>query len=285
MTRLLPLTILAAAVLPGQTADEIMARVAAHQDESVSTRTHYVYKQNLLIRIKRSNGKLAREETRDYVVTPGSKGVERKLVKLSGKIGQGKKTIDYDRPEFRYKNLDVDGELAQSFADDFGDDKRSKDGVSSDLFPLRSKNLNDYLFVLKGSEQLKGRDVWHIAFTPRHPSTDDDDGDSCMAGDAYIDRTEYQPLMISTHFVCKIPAAARVALGTNLKNLGFKVTYERFDDGVWFPVSYGGEMRFRVLFLYAREIGIGLINSDFQRAGATSSITYDPERRPEPNSN
>jgi hypothetical protein len=60
-----------------------------------------------------------------------------------------------------------------------------------------------------------------------------------------------------------------------VQHVGFKVTYKKFEDGVWFPVTYGGEFKFRVLFMYAREVGIGLINSDFKRAGAESSVTYE----------
>ena len=51
-------------------ADLIMARVAPNQDRAQQTRSAFVYHQSMLIRFQRSNHKLAREEQREYVVTP-----------------------------------------------------------------------------------------------------------------------------------------------------------------------------------------------------------------------
>jgi len=56
-----------------QTAEVIMAKVAANQDRAQQMRSAFVYRQNMLIRFKRGNGKLAREEEREYVVTPTEK--------------------------------------------------------------------------------------------------------------------------------------------------------------------------------------------------------------------
>jgi hypothetical protein len=275
--RLTCLVLACASLASAQTADEIMARVAANQDASSAARAKYVYHQNLLVRMKRANGRLAREEVRDYTVTPAEKGSKRELVKLAGKVGVSKdKTIEYTDPKYQRNGHDVDGQIVQQMADDFGNEKESKDGVDKDLFPLTTKSLKIHQFTLAGSEKFDGRDVWHISFEPPNKAGvfDDDDGD-CMAGDAYVDKTEYQPVMISTYLKCKIPMAVKVTLGTNVQHVGFKVTYKKFEDGVWFPVTYGGEFKFRVLFMYAREVGVGLINSDFKRAGAESSVTYE----------
>ena len=45
------------ATLCAQTADEIMAKVAKNQDADVAARSQFVYHQNLLVRMKRANGK------------------------------------------------------------------------------------------------------------------------------------------------------------------------------------------------------------------------------------
>jgi hypothetical protein len=70
-----------------------------------------------------------------------------------------------------------------------------------------------------------------------------------------------------------------VLLGTNIKGLGFSVMYERFDEGVWFPVSYGGEFEIRAVFFYKRTIAVNLVNSRFRRANVTSNVTYVTEAR------
>ena len=121
--------------LSAQTAEEIMAQVAKNQDASAAARASYVYHQNLLVRMKRANGKLAREEERNYIVTPTKNGVKRDLIQLKGKIGKGKQIVTYDKADFRYKGIDVDGELVQNFADDFGMDQKSKDGRRSQSVP------------------------------------------------------------------------------------------------------------------------------------------------------
>jgi len=68
-------------------------------------------------------------------------------------------------------------------------------------------------------------------------------------------------------------------LGTDIRGLGFSVSYQKFADGVWFPVSYGGEFAVRALFFYKRRISVALTNSDFRRAGVTSNIAYATEEK------
>lgn len=53
---------------PGLKADEIMKRVAANQDREQKERAQYLYDQHVKVVIRRTNGKLAREETTDLVV-------------------------------------------------------------------------------------------------------------------------------------------------------------------------------------------------------------------------
>ncbi len=80
---------------------------------------------------------------------------------------------------------------------------------------------------------------------------------------------------MTTKFAAHIPAAVKVLLGTDIKGLGFTVTYDKFDDGVWFPVSYGGEFHIRAVFFYARNMSISMVNSGFTRAKVSSKIAYD----------
>ena len=72
----------------------------------------------------------------------------------------------------------------------------------------------------------------------------------------------------------KIPAAVKVLLGTDIKGLGFSVTYQKFEDGVWFPVSYGGEFEVRAVFFYKRTISVNMTNTEFHRTNVNSNVTY-----------
>ena len=53
------------------------------------------------------------------------------------------------------------------------------------------------------------------------------------------------------------------------------MTYEKFDDGLWFPVSYGGEFHVRAVFFYARNMSI---SHGEQRLHARESIEQDRVR-------
>ena len=72
----------------------------------------------------------------------------------------------------------------------------------------------------------------------------------------------------------KIPGAVKVLLGTDIKGLGFSVTYQKFEDGVWFPVSYGGEFEVRAVFFYKRTISVNVTNTEFHRTNVKSNVTY-----------
>ncbi|MGO8816719.1 MAG: hypothetical protein ACLQVG_18940, partial [Terriglobia bacterium] len=67
---------------PSLSAEAIMARVAANQDRAVKLRAEYIYRQHIQVAIHRTNGKLAREEKADYVVTPTPAGTKKELTHI-----------------------------------------------------------------------------------------------------------------------------------------------------------------------------------------------------------
>ena len=73
---------------------------------------------NVFVHQKRANGKLAREESRDYIVAPGATGAKRKLVKVEGKILDGKNETTYSEAGYKKKDMDIDGGLTDAFARD-----------------------------------------------------------------------------------------------------------------------------------------------------------------------
>lgn len=256
-----------------ETADSIMARVADNQDRAQIARESMVYQQDVLIRLHRANKKLAREESYQFVVTPTRDGIAKQRMSFAGKYEKGGKLISYDKPGFEYKEMDIDGELAHDLVDDFTNDK-SRDGISKDLFPLRRAELDKYKFTLKDRQDYRGHDVYVIRFQPKLDPISGG-GDRIWAGEALIHATEYQPVLITTWMSRGLPLAVKTLLGTDLRNMGFKLAYEKFDDGVWMPVSYGGELYLRAVFFYKRHISLSLRNSGFVRAQVDSSVTYN----------
>ena len=84
-------------------------------------------------------------------------------------------------------------------------------------------------------------------------------------------------MLVTSAWTGKVPTAVTIALGTNVKQIGAKITYKRFDKDVWFPVQTGGEMKLQVLFLYARTIAFSATNRDFRKADVQSSIEFGGE--------
>ncbi len=252
------------------TADEIMRRVAENQTKAQEARASYVYDMNVFVRLKRANGKLAREESRDYVVAPGATGAKRKLVNVAGKILDGKKETTYSEAGYKTKDMDIDGSLTDSFARD-AMWRKGEMGPMMSWFPLTDARRKYYDFSLKGEEHFGGYDVYKIDFDG-HGEDDD-----CWKGEALIEKNEFQPVLITSHWTCKIPTAVTIMLGINVHNIGAKITYQRFDKGVWFPVASGGEMKLRVFFGYARTIAFSAKNSGFRKADVQTAIEFEGE--------
>jgi hypothetical protein len=267
-------------LVQAQTAGEIMAKVAENQARAESARAAFVYHQSVLVRMKRANGSLAREESREYTVTPAPDGVAREMVHFEGKYGANGKEFGFSQPGEKYKDSDIDADVAKSLADQFGNDDKSRDGVNVDLFPLTSAKQQGYIFTLAGTETYHDRKVFRITFEPRKSgsgksSSSEEADHEPWAGEALIDQGDLTPALITTHLAKGVPLLVKTMLGTNVQQLGFKITYDKFDDNLWFPVNYSGELKLRVLFVYARTISLGLINSEFQKADVKTSITFE----------
>src|SRR5215831_5991230 len=262
---------------------DIMARVAAQQDRASDLRKDFTFHQKQLLKMNRGNGKVAREEHREYDVAPNGHGVGKELVRFEGKYEYKGKYVTYDRPGYTYKEMDIDGELIDDLSKDLTDDRHSRDGISCDLFPLTGAQQHKYNFKLIGKENYRGRDVFRIAFEPKQiafePKPHQDFDDAVWKGEALIDVEEYAPVSVHTKLAVKIPLAVKTLLGTDIKGLGFAVTYQKFDEGIWFPVSYGGEFEIRAVFFYKRTISVNMTNGDFRRSNVTSNVTYVTEAK------
>ncbi|HTS35498.1 MAG TPA: hypothetical protein VMH04_07505 [Candidatus Solibacter sp.] len=265
----LPLSICAQQAEPSAsteslTAAEIMARVAVNQDRSEELRKQYVYRQKIHVVSHKPGGKLQREETAEYDVTPQPEGTQKQLKGLTGRyLHKGKYETFEGQPAPQEDSLD--GSLVKSFREDLWDDK-TKDGMGKDLFPLTSEEQKNYDFQLLGSEQQDGRSVYHIGFHPK------DKGDYAWTGEAYIDTTEFQPVRVFTRLSRRLPFFVRTLLGTDVPGLGFNVTYQREEEGVWFPATFGTEFRLHAVFFINRNISLSLENSAFERTHVESRM-------------
>jgi hypothetical protein len=296
------------------TAESVMARVAANQDTSEAERSHYVYVQHARMSSRKGKTILC-EEITDYRFTPSAGETHEQLLKVDGRMLKNKKYVSYDKllpsdeekrkneqrdqnkakdanatnpdkekeqksGEKRDKKKDkdpvfdpdsdetIDRDLVENMRKNLIHDK-SKDGINARLFPLTSKNQADYTFRMIGRERLNSRDVFHIAFRPK------DKDDFGWSGEAYIDTTAYQPVLVTTAMARKIPFAVRTLLGTNVPGLGFTATYAPQSDGVWFPVTFSTEFKIHVLYFFHRQIFLNAENREFEKTHVTSRIVSD----------
>jgi len=252
--------------------DEIMSRVAANQAQSVEARKQYVYQQQQLVGVHRANGKLAREEKREYTVTPDARGERKQMTAFEGKYEDHGKLASYDQPGYEGKGIDLDGALVTAFNDD------SDDSIPRDLFPLTAREQLLYSYKMEGSETYHGRQVYRVSFRPNH-RRDKDGDEGAWKGEALIDAAEFQPVQVTTDLAWKVPLAVRTVLGTNVRGVGFTVSYERMPDGIWFPAGFGGEFEVRAVFFYKRSISVNLKNSDFRRTDVVSSLAFDIDKQ------
>ena len=256
--------------------DSIMSQVAIHQAKSQDLRDLYVYTQKQLLRFVRGNGKIAREERREYVVTPKVHRSKKQLVHFEGKYEDHGQFFAFYTPHYEHKGLDLDAELIDDMSRDMTNDRNSRDGIARDLFPLTYHQQLKYTFTLVGTEKYQGRDVYRVRFVPK-PHMED----ANWKGEALIDKEELQPVVVTSDLAWKMPLLVKTMLGTNIKGLGFTITYRKVEDGVWFPASYGGEFEVRGLFVYRRTMSISMTNSDFHKLDVNSTIAYHTEDKTE----
>ncbi|MGZ4788172.1 MAG: hypothetical protein ACXVZX_06605 [Terriglobales bacterium] len=254
------------------TADEIMARVAANQDKAVELRAHYIYRQHTHTTSHKTNGKLMREETDDYDIFPAPKGLDRKLVSLSGRYWHKGRYEPFDHEPIPDANT-LDADLTHDIMHD-REQHSTREGLASHLFPLTSDNQKDYKFHLISEETLKGRPVYHIGFEPK------DKNDVDWSGEAFIDKEEFQPVNVFTKLSRKLPFFVRGVLGVDLPGVGFNVQYVRLEQGVWFPETFGTEFEINLFHFYRRTITLSLKNSDFRKTHVDTKITVPEASSP-----
>ena len=260
--------------------DQIMSDIAVHQDQAEQLRAKYAYTQKVRIRALRGNGQLSREEYCVYNVAPTDRNTEKQLMLFKGRYEYKGHVVEYGKPgeQIPNKKIDIDADLLPGLRDDLVNNKESKDGLGKDLFPLISAEEKKYHYEFEGEERYRGRPVYRIRFSPKKELEGFDDDKTVWAGELLVDKADIQPIAVTTRMAKGLPLLVRTVLGTNVHQLGFTVSYARFDEGVYFPVSYGGEFDVKAVFFYKRTFTISLENTDFRRGEAESKITFQPLR-------
>ncbi len=260
----------------GPDAAEIMARVAANQDRAIEQRKEFVYHEKARVRLLKTNGKLLCDETREYDVTPTPTGVESTLTRRYGTRRKTGRFESFRLPDEK-DSEGLDPELVDSFHEDLTAQGGGRDGFSPNFFPLTSEEQKYYRFTLDGEETQRGRPVYRIRF---EPESDPDRGGRIWKGEVLVDKDEFQPVFVATKLALRLPLAIRVVFGINIRQIGFSITYDRFGENVWFPVSYGGEFYLKLFHFYRRTVIVSMVNENFQRASVASDVHFEQPVEP-----
>lgn len=244
-----------------------MARVAENQAKTEDARRQFVYHQKQTVTIRQANGKVAREERREFEITPEARGGHRELLARQGRYEKDGEYVFFRNGggEAAGVHAGIDAGMVEGFSEEMTREN-SRDGISNDQFPLTYHQQWKYEFRLAGVESYRGRRVYRVEFVPHERFG--------WKGEAWIDAEEYQPAFVTTKMAHGLPLAIKTLLGTDVHGYGYSVAYQRFEDGVWFPVSYGAEFSLHALFFYKRTITISMTNSDFRRADVNSHVSY-----------
>jgi hypothetical protein len=261
---------------PAPEVPELLEAVQQQQQQASEQRARWSFDQHVLVRMLRSRGRLAREELRHYRVQPTPDSVKRELQSLEGKVNIKGTEYPYDDPKYRTGDIDLDGELVEAFAEDMLFHKKRRDGVDGNMYPLSEKMVGRHRFTMHGEESFRDRQVYKLTFEPL--SKKESKGEAGFwEGEVLVDCATLAPVLVTTHQARNVPIVIRTMLGSNVKQVGFKLEYAQMPDGEWFPVRYSGEFDLRVLFGYSRRIGLSLRNENFQRASADDVIRYHLE--------
>ena len=146
---------------------EIMLKVAFNQAKTQDARGEFVYHQKQNVRLRRVNGRVAREEFREYDIAPAPRGLHRDLVAIQGRYEKNGDYVVYDKPQPEADGIDAG--LVEGFSEDLMKDD-SHDGLDNGLFPLTYHQQLKYDFRLVGAETYRGRPVYRIAFNRKSAS-------------------------------------------------------------------------------------------------------------------
>jgi len=150
----------------------------------------------------------------------------------------------------------------------------TRDGLPRGLFPLTAAEQRLYTYRLEGTETYRERQVYRIGFRPNHKRNSDGE-EGIWKGQALVDAEEFQPVQVVTDLTGAVPLPVRILLGTDIRGLGFTVSYQRMADGVWFPAGYGGEFEMRALFFLKMTVSVNVTNSDFRRTDVNSKVAFE----------
>lgn len=145
-----------------ETADSIMAKVAANQDRSEAERAHYVYVQHA--KMASRTGKTVRcEEVTDYRITPSVDGSHEELLKLDGRLRVKGKYVTYNALEPPDHKNELDKDVKDKDVKDKDDkskdakDQAAKDGAAKGALPRNADKADkddDAISVMIGEEGL-----------------------------------------------------------------------------------------------------------------------------------
>ncbi len=257
------------------TADAIMQRVIENQTQAQEARKQWVYTQEIFARSTQRNKTLMREETRTFRVLPLEKTTKRELLSVAGQRRVKNKLEVYHRALSSEEDDSIDewvSELAECKESHDESKGGIRDAFGPNVFPLAGDQLKGYRFTRKNDTEFRGHSVYAVEYKPLKNGKYDYVGDP-WEGEVLVEKARFQPVFISSFLEFRMPIAVKILLGTNIRDLGFKIEYDKFGE-VWFPVEGSGEFKLDAVWFFKRNGTYSMKCYDFKKGTAESSITF-----------
>lgn len=260
--------------MPARTLDEIVCRVAAHQDTARDARADFRYKQEIRLRALRGNGTLSREEFCVFNVSPKKDSVDKKLLHFEGRYLHKDGASFYSVPGEAIPNrlVDIDANVLPALREGLMNERYSRDGLAKTVFPLSTAEMPKYEFSFQGEQLYRNRQVHRITFRPRKDFEGFEESNTVWAGQVLVEKSDLQPLLIATAIAKDLPFFVRTVAGTEIHQLAFTVNYAQVDHDVYFPMNYIAECQLKAAFVYKRAFTVSMENSDYQRVEGPSAV-------------
>jgi hypothetical protein len=246
---------------------ELMRAVQANQKASEAVKKDYLYRSMVTAEESDGHGGVKKTESSEYDDF-WTEGVEvRRMLKKDGK--------ELSAEEQKKENERIDKAVAKA------KERRAKAGEKGEETGPRGEELVTVSRLMElGSfanarrEQWNGRDVIAVDFAgdPKAKTkTRFEDVIRNMAGTAWMDEQDKVLVKAQGHFLNNFKVGAGLVVNIQ-KGTNFSMEQRKINDEVWLPAKIEGEGSFRFLLFGGFHGSVRVVDSDYRKFKATSTI-------------
>ena len=199
-------------------ADELIERAVAHNEETMANKSGFSYVKVSVIEELDSSGKVKERKEKVYEISCRAGKTHAKLVEVNGHAPAGGDLKEQTENETNVRQV-------------VGESRSAHDPESF----LTRDLVGRFAFTLLGQTNLNGRTTYEIAFEPKFPQPQGrrilDRVLNRISGTLWLDAEEFEVARADIHLRSEVDLLWGV-IGS-LKKLAYSVTRTRVGDGIW----------------------------------------------------